>query len=122
MNRDSLLFPLLAVCLAVGIGIAQNIVVPFGATIFVLFLSLLSFAFFIVARRDAKALGLLLLFFMLLGFLRAQLADITLLPASLIHRSASFSQSALSVLQGLGLNKDALLWMREVGKKVISAN
>lgn len=107
MNRDSLLFPLLAVCLAVGIGIAQYIVVPFGATIFVLFLSLLSFAFFIVERRDAKALGLLLLFFMLLGFLRAQLADITLLPASLIHRSASFSQSALSVLQGLGLNKEA---------------
>ena len=57
-------------------------------------------------RRDAKALALLSLLFTLIGFLRAQLPDIFLLPDSLVRWSAALSRSAQAVLQDTGLSRE----------------
>lgn len=89
-----------------GIGVAQYVVVPYGATFFVLFLAALCLAAFIVIKRGVRAFTLLLLLFMMMGYLRAQLADISLLPASLSSWSATLSRSSLSVIRNLGLNKE----------------
>ena len=84
MNSDSLLFPWIATCVAVGIALAQYVVAPLGATLFLISLALLLIIAFSQIRREWLAALTLSSFFFIVGFLRAQLGDLSLLPQSLI--------------------------------------
>lgn len=86
-----MLFPLIVLCLAVGIVISRYVVVSYGMTICItiaLALALLSYA---MKRRGALPLASLCIFFCLLGLLRSQYSALTLIPSYIIDCSQKLS-------------------------------
>lgn len=93
--------------MAIGIFIADNISVPWGALYVLMLSALLMFVALCLSRRGMVALVSLCLFFVLIGYLRAFLPDFPIIPSSLLSWSANLSQSLLHSLDGLGLSPDA---------------
>lgn len=106
MNSDSLLFPWIATCVAVGIALAQYVVAPLGATLFLISLALLLIIAFSQIRREWLAALTLSSFFFIVGFLRAQLGDLSLLPQSLIELSKSLSCHLQDFIRDTNMNSD----------------
>ena len=93
--------------MAVGIVVADYISVPPGALFLLLLSSLLLLAALWQSRRGAVALTSLSLFFILVGYMRAFLPEVSLLPASLLSWSGSVGHLLLQALDRMGLSSSA---------------
>ena len=91
MKRDSMLFPLIVLCLAVGIVISRYVVVSYGMTICITIASALALLSYAMKRRGALPLASLCIFFCLLGLLRSQYSALTLIPSYIIDCSQKLS-------------------------------
>jgi len=86
-----MLFPLIVLCLAVGIVISRYVVVSYGMTICITIASALALLSYAMKRRGALPLASLCIFFCLLGLLRSQYSALTLIPSYIIDCSQKLS-------------------------------
>lgn len=86
-----MLFPLIVLCLAVGIVISRYVVVSYGMTICITIASALALLLYAMKRRGALPLASLCIFFCLLGLLRSQYSALTLIPSYIIDCSQKLS-------------------------------
>lgn len=113
------LFPMMALCLAMGIMLGSYVAVSLDAAICFMVVAGLFFVAFVLLRRGLGALLALTGLFVTLGFLRSLLPDVVLLPESLLDWSRSLSHSAISLLRQAELNDDttALLEAMLMGQR-----
>ena len=119
MISDSLSFPLMAIALAVGIGIGDSVAVPSGAAIVLLPVAALLLWAYWSARRGRTALAAFCFFFLLLGIVRAQLGDLHPLPPSATDWARQLSDRLSLLLRDSGLSPDteALLETLLLGRR-----